>query len=87
MKLLATTFLAAALAMNLAADDKYKEKTKAEGVDPVTGDKVKVKSKGKVEHDGDYKEKGKVKVNGKTKAKYKVKAEPDGDYKEKVESK
>lgn len=87
MRILATTFLAAALAFNLTADDKYKEKTKSNTTDPVTGEHVKSKSKIKAESDGDYKEDSKSEVrnvDGKTKTKRKVRVDDDGDAKEKV---
>jgi hypothetical protein len=60
---------------------------KSETVDPVTGQKTKVKRKVKAESDGDYKLDEKVKSTGpegKSKSKTKIRAEGDGDYKEKT---
>lgn len=80
MRILMAFVLATALTGVASADDQHKEKVKVEGRDPVTGEKVKVKSRSKVEADGDYKEKTTEKV-GDTKTKRKVKVEPDGDVK------
>jgi hypothetical protein len=89
MRFLTLALLSAAFTFNLTADDKEKHKVKSETIDPVTGEKTKVKSKSKAESDGDYKLDEKVEtkgVNGKQKTKTKVRADDDGDYKEKVKS-
>ena len=75
MKWMLTLALAGALAGTLAADDKYK--VKAEAKDPVTGEKVKSKTKVKSDKDGDYKEESKTKVNGHTVEKHKEKVKTD----------
>ena len=49
MRILMAFVLATALTGVASADDKDKEKVKIEGRDPVTGEKVKVKSKAKIE--------------------------------------
>lgn len=82
-----TGILAIGLATSLYADDKTIAKSKTETIDPVTGDKVKSKSKAKIEHDGDYKEKTETKDTATgQKVKHKVKVKPNGEVKEKVES-
>jgi hypothetical protein len=75
--------LAAALAGGLHAEDKDKTKVKIEGRDPVTGQKIKHKSKTQVDEDGDFKHKSRTKVDGETVEKRRVKGENDGDYVEK----
>jgi hypothetical protein len=75
--------LAAALAGGLHAEDKDKQKVKVETTDPVTGEKVKHKSKTHVDDDGEYKVKSRTKVDGKTVDKYRARGENDGDYVEK----
>lgn len=84
MKILLTLTMAAALAGTAHADDTYKEKTKSESVDPVTGEKVKKKTKIKAEDDGEYKAESKTKVNGRTVEEHKAEREEDGDYKAKT---
>lgn len=83
MKILMTALLATALAGTMSAEDKDKQKVKVDGRDPVTGEKVKVRSKSTGESDGDYKEKTDVTV-GNTKQKTRVKVDDDGDSKTKV---
>lgn len=86
MKWMLSCALAAALTVPaVAADDKYK--VEAKGRDPLTGEKVETKSKGKVESDGDFKEKSRTKVDGHTVEKHKAKGEGDGDYKSKTKVK
>lgn len=75
--------LATALAGGMYAEDKDKQKVKVETTDPVTGQKVKHKSKTQVDDDGDFKAKSRTKVDGKTVEKHRVKGEHDGDYVEK----
>jgi len=73
--------LAAALTGTVAAEDKDKDKVKIDGRDPVTGEKIKVRSKTKAESDGDYKEKTDIHV-GDQHIKRKVKRDDDdGDVK------
>jgi hypothetical protein len=55
MRWMLTLDLACTLAGPMLADDHAKQKVKMEGTDPVNGDKVKYKSKSKVESDGDSK--------------------------------
>jgi len=74
--------LVTALAGLVSAEDSEKQKVKIDGRDPVTGEKIKVRSKTKAESDGDYKEKTDVHV-GKTHTKRRVDAEGDGDLKAK----
>jgi hypothetical protein len=83
MKWFMSFALAAALAGGMYAEDKDKTKVKVEGTDPVTGQKVKHKSKTKVDDDGDFKAKSRTKVNGDTVEKTRIKGEHDGDYVEK----
>ena len=81
MKRMMSLAFAAILTCGLAAaDDKLKEKHKIDGRDPVTGEKIKGKSKVKSESDGDYKEKTKMKVGDK---KYKSKTKVDDGQLEK----
>jgi hypothetical protein len=86
MRYLMTALLATALCGTLSAEDKEKTKVKVDGRDPVTGEKVKVRSKTKAESDGDYKEKTDVRV-GDTKEKRRVKVDDDGDSKTTVKKK
>ena len=85
MKILMTALLATALAGTMSAEDKDKQKVKADGRDPVTGEKVKVRSKSTTQSDGEYKEKTDVTV-GDTKQKTRVKTDDDGDSKTKVKT-
>jgi len=75
-----TFVLAGVLSVPMMAEDKNKEKVKIDGRDPVTGEKIKVRSKVKSEPDGDYKEKTDIR-QGDTHTKRKVKVDDDGDVK------
>lgn len=83
MKWMLTFALATALTGTMAAEDKYKEKHKFEGKDPVTGQKIEGKRKVQVDEDGDHKSKTKLEIGDKT-IKTKERGENDGDYKRKV---
>ena len=90
MRLFALPFLAAALTFTLAADDSTKTKTKYDATDPVTGERVKAKTKVKSESDGDFKVDAKTQIKGpagKSKSKLKVRGDSDGVYKEQVKTK
>jgi len=90
MRFLSTAVLGMALAFNVSAEDKVKDKGKVETIDPVTGQKEKTKYKTKGESDGDYKSVEKTESTGpegKSKSKTRVKADDDGDYKAKTKGK
>lgn len=86
MRYLMAAVLATALCGTMSAEDKDKSKVKVDGRDPVTGEKVKVRSKTKAESDGDYKENTHIRV-GDTKEKRHVKVDDDGDVKTHVKGK